>query len=80
MSQSNSTQQTVKYVNPAKMLRIKDVMEKLGIARATIYDWLNTKSPRYDPTFHIQRRLGTKSVGWLESELDDWINNRPMSI
>ncbi|ELH1431515.1 TPA: AlpA family phage regulatory protein, partial [Raoultella ornithinolytica] len=23
---------------------------------------------------------GTKSVGWLESELDDWINNRPMSI
>lgn len=80
MSQSNSTQQTVKYVNPAKMLRIKDVMEKLGIARATIYDWLNTKSPRYDPTFPIQRRQGTKSVGWLESELDDWINNRPMSI
>ena len=80
MSQSNSTQQTVKYVNPAKMLRIKDVMEKLGIARATIYDWLNTKSPRYDPTFPIQRRLGTKSVGWLESELDDWLNNRPKSI
>jgi prophage regulatory protein len=51
MSQSNSTQQTVNYVNPAKMLRIKDVMKKLGIARATIYDWLNTKSPRYDPTF-----------------------------
>ncbi|QLP46853.1 helix-turn-helix transcriptional regulator [Klebsiella michiganensis] len=55
-------------------------MEKLGIARATIYDWLNTKSPRYDPTFPIQRRLGTKSVGWLESELDDWLNNRPISI
>ncbi|ELH1434549.1 AlpA family phage regulatory protein, partial [Raoultella ornithinolytica] len=23
---------------------------------------------------------GTKSVGWLESELDDWLNNRPISI
>ncbi|ENI4799272.1 AlpA family phage regulatory protein, partial [Klebsiella pneumoniae] len=49
-------------------------------ARSTIYDWLNTESPRYDPTFPIQRRLGAKSVGWLESELDDWLNNRPKSI
>ncbi|AWF34498.1 prophage CP4-57 regulatory family protein [Klebsiella oxytoca] len=55
-------------------------MEKLGIARATIYDWLNDKSPRYDPTFPIQRRLGAKSVGWLESELDDWLKNRPKSV
>jgi prophage regulatory protein len=68
MSQSNSTQQTVKYVNPAKMLRIKDVMKKLGIARATIYDWLNTKSPRYDPTFPIQRRLGQNQLaGWSQN-------------
>lgn len=79
MSQSNLKQQTVKYVNPAKMLRIKDVMKKLGIARATIYDWLNPKSPRYDATFPRQRRLGAKSVGWLEVELDNWMNNRPMS-
>ncbi|WP_410027777.1 AlpA family phage regulatory protein [Klebsiella pneumoniae] len=51
-----------------------------GIKRSTIYDWLNPKSPRYDVTFPKQRRLGTKSVGWLESELDDWINNRPIPI
>ncbi|HHK9598087.1 TPA: helix-turn-helix transcriptional regulator [Klebsiella pneumoniae] len=63
-----------------KILRLPEVVKKAGIKRSTIYDWLNTKSPRYDPTFPIQRRLGTKSVGWLESELDDWINNRPMSI
>ena len=80
MSHSPQTSLTVNYVNPVKILRIKDVMKKLGIARATIYDWLNTKSPRYDPTFPRQRRLGAKSVGWLESELDDWLNNRPISI
>lgn len=80
MSHIPQVSQKKNYVNPVKMLRIKDVMKKLGIARATIYDWLNTKSPRYDPTFPIQRRLGTKSVGWLESELDDWLNNRPISI
>ncbi|AKL34414.1 MULTISPECIES: helix-turn-helix transcriptional regulator [Klebsiella/Raoultella group] len=79
MSHIHQASQKKNYVNPVKMLRIKDVMEKLGIARATIYDWLNDKSPRYDPTFPIQRRLGTKSVGWLESELDDWLNNRPIS-
>ncbi|EKM8121281.1 AlpA family phage regulatory protein [Enterobacter hormaechei] len=79
MSHIHQASQKKNYVNPVKMLRIKDVMEKLSIARATIYDWLNDKSPRYDPTFPIQRRLGTKSVGWLESELDDWLNNRPIS-
>lgn len=60
MSHIHQASQKKNYVNPVKMLRIKDVMEKLGIARATIYDWLNDKSPRYDPTFPIQRRLGTK--------------------
>ncbi|EMO9492875.1 AlpA family transcriptional regulator [Citrobacter braakii] len=63
-----------------KILRLPEVVEKAGIKRSTIYDWLNPKSPRYDVTFPKQRRLGTKSVGWLESELDDWINNRPISI
>lgn len=67
-------------VRPTRILKIKDVMKRAAIARSTIYDWLNTESPRYDPTFPIQRRLGAKSVGWLESELDDWLNNRPKSI
>ncbi|PLI22181.1 hypothetical protein B6J44_27255 [Klebsiella pneumoniae] len=35
--------------------------------------WLNPKSPRYDATFPKQRRLGMQSVGWLESEIDQWL-------
>lgn len=46
----NTTIQTV------KILRMPAVVRKLGIARATIYDWLNPKSPRYDATFPKQRR------------------------
>jgi prophage regulatory protein len=42
---------------------------KTGIARATIYDWLNPKSLRYDATFPKQRRLGMQSVGWLSLKL-----------
>lgn len=55
-------------VNPAKILRIKDVMEKLGIARATIYDWLNTKSPRYDQLF-------PSNVAWALNQLAGWSQN-----
>ena len=60
-------------VQSVKILRMRDVVRKLGIARATIYDWLNPKSPRYDATFPKQRRLGMQSVGWLESEIDEWV-------
>lgn len=59
-----------------KVLRLPDVVTKLGIARSTIYDWLNAKSPRHDPAFPKPYPLGKKSVGWLESELDEWILQR----
>ncbi|EDI1752522.1 hypothetical protein GD488_23820 [Salmonella enterica] len=59
-----------------KILRVRDVCKKLGIGRSTIYDWINTKSPRYDDTFPKPLQLGKKSVGWLESDLEQWIINR----
>lgn len=60
----------------ARMLRLKAVITKTGVARSTIYDWLNPKSPRYDDSFPKQRRLGQQSVGWLESEIDEWLLQR----
>ncbi|WP_338405370.1 AlpA family phage regulatory protein [Pantoea ananatis] len=36
---------------------------------------MNTKSPRYDDTFPKPLQLGKKSVGWLESDLEQWIIN-----
>ncbi|VFS52527.1 helix-turn-helix transcriptional regulator [Budvicia aquatica] len=61
---------------PLKVLRLKDVVKKMGISRSTIYDWINPKSPRYDPTFPRQIPLGKKSVGWLESTLNEWLMQR----
>ncbi|WP_438811690.1 helix-turn-helix transcriptional regulator [Serratia marcescens] len=55
------------------------LQKKIGIARSTIYDWINPKSPRYDGTFPKQLRLGNQSVGWLESEVDQWILQREIS-
>lgn len=62
-----------------KILRMSSVVNKIGVARSTIYDWINPKSPRYDATFPKQRRLGIQSVGWLESELDEWLLKRHLA-
>jgi len=56
-----------------KILRIAQVIRKVGVSRSTIYDWLNPKSSRYDATFPKQRRLGLQAVGWMESEIDGWL-------
>ncbi|MGX4744621.1 helix-turn-helix transcriptional regulator [Providencia rettgeri] len=61
------------HTQTIKVLRIRTVMAKIGISRSTIYDWLNPKSKRYDPTFPKPRQLGKQSVGWLETDLDKWL-------
>ncbi|MGE6164432.1 Prophage CP4-57 regulatory protein (AlpA) [compost metagenome] len=61
--------------NPIKVLRIKDLISKVGMARSTIYDRVNPKSPRYDSTFPKPIKLGLSAVGWLEHEIDAWVEN-----
>lgn len=60
-------------MTPKKLLRKPRMLAKLEIANATAYDWLNPKSPRYDPTFPRPIKIGTAAVAWIESEIDDWI-------
>ncbi|GJC06138.1 MULTISPECIES: AlpA family transcriptional regulator [Aeromonas] len=61
---------------PVRILRLKDVLFKLNIARSTLYDWMNERSPRHDPTFPRRVKIGLNSIGWLESEVDCWILSR----
>lgn len=57
-----------------KLLRPKEVIEKLGISKSTFYDWQNKKSKsRYKPDFPKPVNLGINSVGYLESEIDEFI-------
>lgn len=58
------------------ILRRKEVEARTGLSRTTIYDKLNPKSPRHDPTFPKQISLGAESVGWIEAELNAWIESR----
>jgi prophage regulatory protein len=52
------------------ILRCKQVQARTGLARSTIYLYIKTGTfPRPVP-------LGARAVGWLESEVCDWIAER----
>ena len=59
-----------------KIIRLKQLVELLGVGRSTLYDWMNVHSPRYDPSFPRRIRLGKASVGWLLEEVVAWISQR----
>lgn len=69
-------QQHPKDSSRLRVLRMKDLIEKLGISRSSIYDMLNPDSPRYDPTFPRSIKLGARSVGWIEDNVDEWLQTR----
>ncbi|MCO7556592.1 helix-turn-helix transcriptional regulator [Metapseudomonas otitidis] len=58
---------------PLKILRIKDVQARIGLARSTIYDRLDIHSPRYDSSFPKPIKIGKSAIGWLESSINQWI-------
>lgn len=64
-----------------RVLRLKSLIERLGVGRSTVYDRLNPRSPRYDASFPKPIRLSSGggkrgAVGWLESEVSQWIAAR----
>lgn len=59
--------------SPFNVLRMKNLTQKLGISRSSIYDKINPKSQRYDSTFPKPIKLGASAVGWVEVEVDEWL-------
>jgi len=59
-----------------QVLRMKQVLARTGLSRSAIYDKLDSKSSRYDPTFPKQFKLGPGAVGWLEADIEIWIESR----
>ena len=69
-----------KSANPrATILRRKQVEARTGLSKSTIYakTKLNPDRPGdFDASFPKPIPLGAKSVGWLEHEIDAWIETR----
>lgn len=53
-----------------RILRLSEVKSRTGLSRSTIYERINTNS------FPKSIQLGGRSVGWLEHEVNEWIEER----
>ena len=53
-----------------KVLRLPAVLARVGISRSTLWRLIKAHS------FPKPIRLGGRSVGWIEAEIDDWILSR----
>lgn len=65
-------------IQRATVLRLKEVQEKTGLSRSTIYNKLNPACKYFDDAFPKPIRLGAAAVGWLEADLDVWLTSRPL--
>ena len=52
------------------IIRLSSVKARTGLSRSGIYLMISQK------TFPSPIKLGARSVGWLDSEITEWINNR----
>ena len=52
------------------ILRLPNVKSRTGLSRSTIY--LRVKAG----TFPAPRSLGTRAVGWIESEIQQWLEEQ----
>lgn len=55
---------------PERILRLPAVKALTGLSRSTIYLWVQGKK------FPAPIALGERTVGWIESEIIDWIDQR----
>ena len=55
--------------------RIKEFAAMISLSRSTIYDRLNPKSPRFDPTFPRPIKLGASAIGWHLVDVAAWISS-----
>lgn len=53
-----------------RLVRLKEVIDCTGLGRSTIYKYVA------DGTFPKPVSLGDRCVGWVESEVHDWILTR----
>jgi len=52
------------------LLRLPTVKERTGLSRSTIYHRIS------DGTFPKPINIGIRAVGWLESDIDKWIDEQ----
>ncbi len=56
--------------SPTRLIRLKEVQNRVGLGRSTIYRWMAEGS------FPKPVRLGGHAVAWVLEDIDQWISQR----
>jgi prophage regulatory protein len=56
-----------------RLLRTGEVLDRVGLGRTTV--WRLERAG----DFPARRRIGNGTVAWLESEVEEWIQGRPVA-
>ena len=56
-------------VRPARLLRLPEVMSRVGLKRSSIYQRMS------EGRFPRSRSLGAKCAVWVEAEVEEWIRS-----
>ncbi|MFO1190840.1 MAG: AlpA family transcriptional regulator [Rhodoferax sp.] len=59
-----------KTSNAPTILRRHQVQQRTGLSRSTLYQYIK------EGAFPASVQLGPRAVGWLESDISDWITAR----
>lgn len=55
---------------PLRILRLREVTARTGLSRSTVYELIAKR------LFPHPVSLSVRAVGWIESEIDNWIAAR----
>lgn len=58
------------------ILRLNQLIARIQLSRSSIYGRLDPKSRQYDASFPKPIKLGASTVGWIEEEIQAWIEEK----
>ena len=66
---ANADQASLLSPPPARLLRLPEVIDRVGLRRSAIYQRMS------EGRFPKSRSLGSKCAVWVEAEIDAWIRS-----
>ena len=57
-----------------RLIRRGELQQITGLSRSSIYDRMNPRSTRFDEDFPRPVKIGKSAVGWLQTEVSDYVS------
>ena len=58
------------------VLRLPALEARIGLRKTAIYARLDPENPQFDPNFPQPIKLGSRAIGFLDEEVQRWIDSR----